>query len=78
MKIKMYSAKQRPSYMKGSGSFLTIWAYCIEYGYSNCPKETLRKLYLSNEVYMLDNWLKIVKREHIRSWCYYEDLTFMD
>ena len=76
MKVKLYSPSKRPSYMNGTGVFLTIWAYCVEYSYCKHPKETLRKLYLTEKECSSDYWDKFVKANSIKGWCYYEDLTF--
>ena len=76
MKVKMYPATKRPNYMNGSGLFLMIWAYCIEYAHCKNPKETLKKFYLSSEDCSSANWEKYVKYNHIVSWCYYDELTF--
>lgn len=81
MKVKLYPPSKRPSYMHcngiGNSAFLIIWAYCVEYSYCKHPKETLRKLYLTEKECSSDYWDKFVKANFIKGWCYYEELIFV-
>lgn len=76
MKIKMKSIKEKPHYFPDDRCFMAIWDYCVEYSYCKHPKETLRKLYISEKECFSNYWDKFVKANSIKSWCYYKDLIF--